>query len=91
MIFVYIFVFDLISEIGEILRPGRIVLKVLLCCSPILKSDKITIFFKSGLKNLLTSDILGKVTQTTLRGGAVVARQAHNLKAVGSIPAPATK
>ena len=27
----------------------------------------------------------------TLRGGAVVARQAHNLKAVGSIPAPATK
>ena len=25
-----------------------------------------------------------------LRGGAVVARQAHNLKAVGSIPAPAT-
>ncbi len=26
----------------------------------------------------------------TLRGGAVVARQAHNLKAVGSIPAPAT-
>ena len=28
---------------------------------------------------------------TTLRGGAVVARQAHNLKAVGSIPAPATK
>ena len=27
---------------------------------------------------------------TTLRGGAVVARQAHNLKAVGSIPAPAT-
>ena len=28
--------------------------------------------------------------QKTLRGGAVVARQAHNLKAVGSIPAPAT-
>ena len=28
--------------------------------------------------------------QQTLRGGAVVARQAHNLKAVGSIPAPAT-
>lgn len=26
----------------------------------------------------------------TLRGGAVVARQAHNLKAVGSIPTPAT-
>ena len=26
-----------------------------------------------------------------MRGGAVVARQAHNLKAVGSIPAPATK
>ena len=26
-----------------------------------------------------------------LQGGAVVARQAHNLKAVGSIPAPATK
>ncbi len=25
-----------------------------------------------------------------MRGGAVVARQAHNLKAVGSIPAPAT-
>ena len=25
-----------------------------------------------------------------LRGGAVVARQAHNLKAVGSIPTPAT-
>ena len=25
-----------------------------------------------------------------LRGGAEVARQAHNLKAVGSIPAPAT-
>ena len=29
-------------------------------------------------------------TEHTLRGGAVVARQAHNLKAVGSIPAPAT-
>ena len=28
--------------------------------------------------------------EKTLRGGAVVARQAHNLKAVGSIPAPAT-
>ena len=27
---------------------------------------------------------------TMMRGGAVVARQAHNLKAVGSIPAPAT-
>ena len=26
-----------------------------------------------------------------LRGGAVVARQAHNLKAIGSIPIPATK
>ena len=26
----------------------------------------------------------------TLRGGAVVARQAHNLKARGSIPLPAT-
>ena len=25
-----------------------------------------------------------------MRGGAVVARQAHNLKAVGSIPTPAT-
>ena len=25
-----------------------------------------------------------------LRGGAVVARQAHNLKAIGSIPIPAT-
>ena len=29
--------------------------------------------------------------QQTLRGGAVVARQAHNLKARGSIPLPATK
>ena len=26
-----------------------------------------------------------------LRGGAAVARQAHNLKADGSIPSPATK
>ena len=29
--------------------------------------------------------------EKTLRGGAVVARQAHNLKAIGSIPIPATK
>ena len=34
------------------------------------------------------SDIL--MGQDIMRGGAVVARQAHNLKAVGSIPAPAT-
>ena len=27
----------------------------------------------------------------TLRGRALVARQAHNLEVVGSIPAPATK
>ena len=82
--------FELISEIGEILRQSRIVWKFLFCRSPILKSDKITIFFKSGLKNPMTDGILEKVTQITLRGGAVVARQAHNLKAVGSIPAPAT-
>ena len=56
----------------------------------VLKPDKTTIFQKSGLKNSRTGDILRKVAKITLRGGAVVARQAHNLKARGSIPLPAT-
>ena len=41
---------------------------------------------KTTCKNRITDYIIYQ----TLRGGAVVARQAHNLKAVGSIPAPAT-
>ena len=45
------------------------------------------IFLKKQLAKNIFYDIL---SITTLRGGAVVARQAHNLKAVGSIPAPAT-
>ncbi len=42
------------------------------------------------LEKFESGSILYEVTETMLRGGAVVARQAHNLKAVGSIPAPAT-
>ena len=50
---------------------------------------KCEIFFKKALAMSERYDIL--CNTQTLRGGAVVARQAHNLKAVGSIPAPATK
>ena len=42
-------------------------------------------------KKLLDKTDIGYILYNMLRGGAVVARQAHNLKAVGSIPAPATK
>ncbi len=34
---------------------------------------------------------VSKITKTTSRGRAVVAREAHNLEVVGSIPTSATK
>ena len=52
---------------------------------------KIVLFYKSNLTIILQASILKNIENNNiLRGGAVVARQAHNLKAVGSIPAPAT-
>ena len=52
---------------------------------------KIVLFYKSNLTIILQASILKNIEDNNiLRGGAVVARQAHNLKAVGSIPAPAT-
>ena len=45
---------------------------------------------KNACKKQKVYYIISNITKI-LRGGAVVARQAHNLKAVGSIPAPATK
>ncbi len=49
-------------------------------------------FFKNSFAFPEIRDIFTpfKQEQPILRGGAVVARQAHNLKAVGSIPTPAT-
>ena len=49
---------------------------------------------KKSLKNLVRMDksyIFASVLKTASRGGAVVARWAHNPKAGGSIPSPATK
>ena len=48
---------------------------------------------KKSLKNLVRMDksyIFASVLKTASRGGAVVARWAHNPKAGGSIPSPAT-
>jgi len=51
----------------------------------------------AGFKNLFVNHLVVSVifvslhSQTRLRGGAVVARRAHNPKVVGSSPAPATR
>ena len=58
------------------------------------KSALANIFCKKWLKNLADTDkcrIFASVLRTASRGGAVVARWAHNPKAGGSIPSPATK
>ena len=57
------------------------------------KSTLANIFCKKWLKNLADTDkcrIFASVLKTASRGGAVVARWAHNPKAGGSIPSPAT-
>ncbi len=56
----------------------------------------IFIFFACRLKNICIfapdlREILIIINKDILRGGAVVARRAHNPKVVGSNPAPATK
>ena len=51
------------------------------------------IFYRRGRKKICISAkmVVTLHSQTTPRGGAVVARWAHNPKVAGSSPAPATK